>query len=199
MIKVIIFDADGVLIHGDRFSNILDKEYGISVEKTLPFFTGPFQDCLVGKADLKESIEPYLKGWDWDKGVDAFLDLWFTTEHTINEDLIKYIQELRTQGILCFVATNNEKYRFSHMLENMGFKDIFDKTYASSHLGEKKPDKIFFQKIFDDLDGVKKDEILFLDDDIENVKSGHDFGIISKIYTSVEDIKTLINDKKLAI
>ena len=193
MIKVIIFDADGVLIHSDRrFSVALAEEHGVSAERTLPFFSGPFQDCLVGKADLKESISPYLSDWGWGKGVDALLDLWFQLEHNADEELVQYIQELRHQDILCLLATNNEKYRFKYMLDKMGFANSFDKTYASAHLGHKKPDHDFFLKILNELDDVKKNEILFFDDDAENVKSAKDFCIHAELYTSFESFKEKI-------
>ncbi len=190
MIKVIIFDADGVLIpHTMRFSLALAQEYNISIEKTLPFFSGPFQECLVGGKDLKEAIAPYLGGWGWDKGVDNFLDYWFQSEHKIDEDLVKYIQELRDDGIQCFLATNNEKYRFQYMLKKMGFLDSFDKTYASAHLGSKKPEQEFFAKIYNELDNVQKNEIIFLDDSIENIQGAKDFGINAELYTTFEDFK----------
>lgn len=189
MIKVILFDADGVIVNGERFSVALARDYGISIEKTLPFFNGPFQECVVGNADLKEMISPYLDTWDWNKGVEAFLEYWFTAEHKLNEELINYIQVLRSKGVLCFLATNNEKYRFEYMLEHMGFSNCFDKTYASSHLGAKKPDHDFFVKILHELDGIKKEEIFFVDDDIDNIESAKEFGIHAEIYTTFENFK----------
>ncbi|KKR84130.1 MAG: HAD-superfamily hydrolase, subfamily IA, variant 3 [Candidatus Nomurabacteria bacterium GW2011_GWA2_40_97] len=84
MIKVVIFDADGLLTNQERFSVALEKDYGITIEKTLPFFNGPFQDCLVGKCDLKETISPYLTLWGWNKGLDAFMEYWFEREHKKN-------------------------------------------------------------------------------------------------------------------
>lgn len=195
MIKVILFDADGVMVNGERFSVALDRDYGISIETTLPFFNGPFQECLVGNADLRETVSPYLSGWGWEKGVDAFLEYWFNIEHTINEELVSYIQELRGQGILCLLATNNEKYRFKYMLDKMGFSNCFDKTYASAHLGSKKPNHDFFQKICSELSDVNKDEILFIDDDKDNIDSAKIFGINSVLYTSVGDIKKILYEK----
>ncbi len=64
MIKTILFDADGVLINGGQFSSHLEKDYGITREITAPFFTGPFIECLIGNADLKEVIPPYIKNGD---------------------------------------------------------------------------------------------------------------------------------------
>jgi putative hydrolase of the HAD superfamily len=193
MLKVIIFDADGVMINGNRkFSVQLEEKYGISTESTLPFFDGPFQNCLVGKADLKETITPYLSAWGWDRGVDEFLDYWFKSEHSINEELFEYIKSLKQKGIKCFLATNNEKYRFQYILDKMGFANIFDKTYASAHLGHKKPNQEFFSKIFEELDNIKKEEILFIDDSPENVKGAKDFGIHAELYTTFVSSKEKI-------
>jgi len=189
MIKIVIFDADGLITNQERFSIALERDYGISVEKTLPFFNGVFQECLVGNADLKETISPYLADWGWTKGLDAFIEYWFEREHKINSELVEYIQGLRHKGILCFLATNNERYRFEYMLNKMGFKNSFDKTYSSAHLGHKKPNQEFFLKIFTDLKNIKKKEILFWDDRARHIQGAKDFGIHTELYTSFEDFK----------
>lgn len=193
MIKVVIFDADGVLVHGERkFSTTLAEKHGISLETTLPFFTGPFQECLVGDSDLKEIILPYLDKWGWDKGVDALLDYWFSLESKTDKELIKYIKELRRKGIVCFLATNNEKHRFQYMMDKMGLANAFDKTYSSAHLGHKKPDRKFFSKIFKQLDNIHKNEILFVDDSAENIQGAKEFGIHAELYTSMSNLKKKI-------
>lgn len=192
MIKVLIFDADGVLINGEMFSKKLAKEYGISLEQTAPFFKGVFNDCLIGNADLKESISPYLKEWGWKTGVDNFLDYWFSFEHSIDQELIAYIQDLRKNGIKCFVATNQEKNRAEYMLNKMGFVNNFDKLYASAHLGHKKPNLDFYAKLVSELGDIKKEEILFWDDTPENITGAREFGINAELYTSFEDFKKRI-------
>ena len=195
MIKVIIFDADEVLILGKRrFSATLADKHGISLEKTLPFFTGIFQECLVGNADLKKVVVPYLDKWGWDKGVEMLLDYWFSLESKTDKELIKYIKELRKKGIECILATNNEKHRFEYMMNKMGLKNVFNKTYASAHLGHKKPEQEFFTKIYRELKNIKKNEVLFVDDSKENIKGAKEFGIHTELYTSFGNFK-----KKLAI
>ena len=84
MIRALILDADGVLIHGERFSKQLTLEYGISLEAIEPFFEGPFQKCLFGEGDLREEIVPYLSQWGWTQGADAFLDFWWSSEHKMD-------------------------------------------------------------------------------------------------------------------
>ncbi len=189
MIKAIMFDADGVLINTERFSNQLTRDYGISTEMTKPFFEGPFAKCLTGKCDLKEEIAPYLDKWGWNKGVDAFLDYWFTSEHKVDEELVLYIQALRKQGLVCVVATNQEKHRAEYMLQKMGFENSFDGLYASGHLGHKKPSSDFYEKVFNTFKDMNKKEVLFWDDDTENVLGAREFGINAEQYISFEDFK----------
>lgn len=189
MIKAVIFDADGVLINGVEFSVFLNRDYGISTDKTLPFFNGIFKDCLLGKADLKIVIEPYLKEWGWNKSVDEFLEYWFKSEHNIDEKLVEYIQNLRKKGIKCYLATNQEKYRVQYMLNKMGFAQCFDRVYASCQIGYKKPSMEFYSKVIEDLGMIDKQSILFWDDTKAHVDSAKDFGINGEIYSGFKDYK----------
>ena len=106
MIKVILFDVDGVLVNGYSFSGRLARDYGITQEATVSFFKGRFGECLVGKADLKEEIEGYLPKWGWQGSVDDFLNEWFATEQSIDETLVDAIQWLRQRGIRCYLVHN---------------------------------------------------------------------------------------------
>ena len=56
-IHTVLFDADGVVITPPfRFIAYLESTMGLTMDDTQAFFDGPFLDCLVGRADLKESI-----------------------------------------------------------------------------------------------------------------------------------------------
>ena len=194
MISAIIFDADGVLVNGNAFSTRLARDYAVDRDKEKEFFTGAFQDCLVGKADLKESIAPYLSHFGWKGTVEELLDYWFKVEYELNEDLIAYIQKLRQSGMPIVLATNQEKYRTEYMLEHMGFKDVFDKIYSSAHLGLKKPAIEFFAKVVDDL-GVPKQEVLFWDDDQQNIDGANQYGIHAEFYTDYTAFLTTMSTK----
>lgn len=187
MINVILFDADGVLINGEMFSVELERKYGISHASTQPFYRGIFQDCLVGKQDLKQAIVPYLKEWGWPKSVQDYLDEWFVFEHKVNQELLDYIHDLRTQGIKCIVATNQEKYRAEYMLDKMGFGGSFDKLYASVHLGAQKPNVMFFERLIADLGEVNREEILFWDNSPTHISGAKQAGIHAELYTTYKD------------
>lgn len=182
MISTIILDADGVLIHGNDFSKRLARDYDVDRDKEKEFFTTKFQECLVGEADLKESIAPYLASFGWKGTVDELLDYWFTEEYILNKELIENVKTLRGSGVRVVLATNQEKYRTQYMLDHMGFGHVFEKVYSSAHLGLKKPAVEFFARVVDDMN-VNKNEVLFWDDDQRNIDGALEYGIHAEFYS----------------
>ena len=192
MIKVIIFDADGVTIETEMFSVQYQCDFGVPAEEMLPFFRGVFGKCKTGEADLKEELQPWLRKWKWEKSVDEFLEYWFKTEDHINEKIVGEVKKLRARGIKCFLATNQEKYRTNYMRKQMGFNKIFDNIFSSAEVGFKKPDKEFFQAIMKELKRLKKQEILFWDDREKNILGAKKFGFKAYIYKNFSDFKEKI-------
>lgn len=188
MITTLIMDADGVLINGEKFAEVLARDFKTDKAKEKEFFTTVFQECLVGNADLKESIAPYLPSFGWQGTAEEFLDYWFKAEHSINQDLMRDVQQLRASGVRVVMATNQEKYRTHYMLEHMGFAGAFDKIYSSAHLGLKKPATEFFAHVVTDLQ-VPKNEVLFWDDDERNIAGAAEYGIRTELYTDYAAFK----------
>ena len=77
----------------------MEREYGIPVDKVLPFFTGIFQQCLIGKAELRKVIGPHLQEWGWKGTVDELLEFWFKAEHKIDEQMIEIVKSLKEKVI----------------------------------------------------------------------------------------------------
>lgn len=187
--KIYMFDADGVVIQSQMFSYKYAQEFDIKISELDNFFKTDFQECLVGKSDLKIAITPWLKKWNWSKSVDDFLDYWFKAEHNLNFDLIKNIRELREKKIKCVLVTNQEKYRLEYMKKEMEFETIFDKIYSSNLIGFKKPDIQYYAYILNDLN-ENPANIIFYDDSRENIESAKLLGINSNLYNS--DLKLIL-------
>jgi len=168
MIRVVLFDVDGVILIGEKFSFQYERDFGLKKGVMSEFFTGAFQDCKRGIKDLKKELHPYLPKWKWNKSVEEFLDYWFTVEIKLNRPLLLEIRELQKNDVVCDLATNQEKYRLRFLKSDVRFDKIFDKIFCSCEIGFLKPEQDFFQAIFDELD-VEKQEILFWDSDEENV------------------------------
>ncbi|NQU99304.1 MAG: HAD hydrolase-like protein [Parcubacteria group bacterium] len=203
-VKCIIFDADGVVINSHKiFSEQYQKKYNISYDKMLAFFDTIFQDCLVGRADLKEAIKPYLKDWKWDGSVDELLEFWFSAEDKPNLKMINFIEKLREKGIKCYLMTSQEKYRTEYMKKEMNFDNIFDKVFSSAYIGYKKPDLKLYEAVYNEINKeikVNKDEILFFDDGEKEVEGAMNFGIKAYLYEDFDEfVNILSNNYKIII
>ena len=198
MIKAICFDADGVVIYPQmQFSKYLKDEHGISPEMTRNFFHGVFNNCLVGKANLREVLPPYLQEWNWKASVEEFIATWLQHDHVIDVRLINMIQGLRQNGTICCLTTSQERNRAEYMKTKMGFQDTFDHLFFSCEVGWQKPDHAYYQYVEKELD-LEKKSILFWDDFEKNVRAAREIGWNAELYTEFGEFEKTMNKYLLA-
>lgn len=187
-IKAVIFDADGVVVFPWRFARYLEQEHGITPTMTRPFFRGVFEDCLIGKVDLKEALPPFLSKWGWKQSVDDFVTTWLEVENAVDHRVVDVIYDLRQSGLTCCLATSQERYRAKYMTTVMGFSEIFDELFFSCVLGCQKPDHAYYEMIARSLN-LKGESILFWDDSTSNVESARECGWNAEVYIDFEGFK----------
>jgi len=192
-IEAILFDADGVVIFPWRFARYLEQQHGITPAMTRGFFRGVFDECLVGKADLKQVLPPFLVEWGWRKSVDDFVATWLEVENAADERLIEAIQTLRQTGYQCCLATSQERYRAEYMATAMRFSQVFDQLFFSCHLGCQKPDLLYYQKVTRAL-GMKNQNLLLWDDNRMNVEAAREYGWQAEVYTGFEEFYKNLTD-----
>ncbi len=186
MISTILLDVDGVLVVSEPFSDTLARDYGITLDMTAPFFHGPFEQCLTGKADLKDSIASYLPDWGWHGSVDEFLRLWFTSRQQVDDALLATVQHWRQEGIRCYLATNQERYRVDYLLTQTSLAGQFDGCFASCQLGYTKDNPAFFQAVLRALPDAQASDLLFWDDGPGNVETARTVGLHAEVYTTFD-------------
>lgn len=192
IIKAICFDADGVVVNPQmQFSKHLKEEYGISPEMTQSFFQGAFEDCLIGRAKLEDVLPAFLRDWGWKGSVDEFIDTWLLTDHVIDMRVIDIVQCLRQNGMICCLATSQERNRAEYMRTRMGFQDMFDHLFFSCEAGSQKPDPAYFQHIEKTLD-LEKKSVLFWDDSLVNIEAARAFGWNAEIYTEFDEFEKTV-------
>ncbi len=196
--RAILFDADGVIFVPKRFSEQLENDFGISREKTKPFFDGPYQECKLGKADVKEQLSKIIVDWGWQGSVEDLMEYWFKVGSDLNKAMIQLVGALQTRGVKCYLATNNEKYRIDYLWKKVGLEKIFDGLFVSSTMGHTKDEPAFFEQVFrtlrSDMPEVKREEILFVDHDQKNLMAAHRVEIEIHHYQGIEDLKLLLRE-----
>ncbi|MCA9380238.1 HAD-IA family hydrolase [Candidatus Dojkabacteria bacterium] len=188
MIKLALFDIDGVLNNTERFSVRYTNKYNIPMETVLPFFTGVFQDCLVGKADLKEELAKVLDKWGYKGTVEELLRFWFEGEVNEDKKVREFIQKLKSEKLIIAASTNQEKYRTEYITKSLDLDTLFDHIYSSAYVGFKKPEREYFIYISRDLN-IPFNEIVFWDDEQETVDSAKSLGIHAYLFEGIDKMK----------
>lgn len=197
-VKAIIFDFDGVFVSAETFSARLKNEHGISRELLAPFFRGAFQKCLIGEADLKKEMALVFREWGWMGTLDELLRFWFVAEGFMDKRLINFVRRLKNKNIPCYLATNQEKYRTEYLKKDLGLDKIFNGIFSSAYLGCKKPEAIFYEKVFmsiGDKFSLKTEEAVFVDDDVKNIEGAANFGFQTFLYQNFESFDSAIKAK----
>lgn len=185
MPKVVLIDADGVVVKktSEYFSERFAREYGAPNAELQEFFKNEFRQCQRGKLDIKEILTPRLPTWGWDRGVDEFLTYWFTTDVVVDEEVMAVVKEWRAKGVECYLATDQEQHRKDYIVNLLDGQ--FDGFWFSCDLGFSKSQPEFFKEILRRWDmRYKPQEIMFLDDDQENIDAAQSVGIDARLYTS---------------
>lgn len=194
--SIILFDADGVLtLPEEVFSVMYARSRGFDSGPFEQFFRNDWHAIVTGKKDLKESIAKNPDLWQWNKSIDELLAYWFKTEDVRNDELLTLIHELRSRGVPCYLATDQEKYRGQYM-QNVMFKDLFDGFFISADLGVSKTDPRFFEMIIEELrqkhQGIEPQDIIFFDDSQSKVDTACSVGINGQLYVNTQQVRSLL-------
>jgi putative hydrolase of the HAD superfamily len=185
-IQAVVFDADGVVLAITRFSDYLEREYNLPQTETLKFFDGALEACLLGRADLKQTLAPFLVAWRWPGSVEDFIERWFSYANVVDKRVLEVIAGLRQRGLGCYLATNQEHERIRYMQTTMGFATIFDAIFFAAAIGCKKTDTAFYDHVTQRL-GLKPEEILFWDDAPDNIATARSYGWHAEHYQDFAD------------
>ena len=195
MTKAILFDADGVVLkkYKEYFvSQYFARKYNAPADEVNEFFKNAFRACQRGKLDLKEELAKHLPRWNWPNGVDAFLEYWFTSDATIDPEVMEEVEKIREKGFKCYLVSDQEKERANYLMEQLGLKNEFARCFFSYQLGHMKSEPEYFKEIFK-ITGLEPEEFIYFDDDQKNVDVATSLGINAHLYTNIDDLKKVTN------
>ncbi len=193
MKKILLLDADGVAIvpRETYFSDRYSAEFGVSKDLIMPFFKNEFNDCLIGKREVSEVFaeQNMLEKWGWKGTLPELFQYWWAGENTRFEEVLSFVQELRAQGVKCYLTTDQEKNRAEYIMNGMGLSKDLDGAFFSYQLGVRKTDALYWQKLLAELGNPDPADVEFWDDDEENVATAKAAGIDAHFFTNFVDFK----------
>ena len=179
-VRAILFDADGVLQHGNGGALLprLQKALGFVPEPLESFIRDVLdaeQPALAGQAELLDQLEPVVRKWGAEGKARALAEHWW---HCIEPDpaVFSLIGRLRQQGLLCALATNQQRYRADYMRSALGYDAHFDRSFYSYELGCVKPEPRYFEAMVSSL-RLAPEQLLFVDDLEPNVEAARGVGL----------------------
>lgn len=177
-LKAVVFDMDGVLVESEPYyvSVIRDfyKSQGISL-------TLEEENSIYGSSDRYQwQMAADKLGVSLEEGKHQF-DLWFNSRPIkYNEVLIDGVRELlaclRSNGILCAVASSSFPEDIARMLRECELEDAFDYTVSGTEFKESKPNPEIYLHTLDKL-GVCAAETLVVEDSNYGIEAAVRAGI----------------------
>jgi putative hydrolase of the HAD superfamily len=176
-ITTILFDADGVLQHSavswtSAFGHLLPAPE--EAEHFMASFLEVERTFLTKDADLRFALQPVLDRFGIPTAMDEILAV--TCRINLAPHAFELLEELRTRGFQCCLASNQSPVRANFMSTQLDFAGHFDVEFYSCFLGVMKPDRAYFETILEKL-AEPANQVAFIDDKAENVEAAIDCGM----------------------
>jgi putative hydrolase of the HAD superfamily len=182
-LKAILFDADGVIQRPSAdFRSACGALLGNSGDALELFMRELFaveKPSLTGQRDFVEDLMEVLGRHGAAERLNDALAIWTAIE--ADAAMHEAIAALRAQGLVCCLATNQQKFRGRHMSEALGYARLFDHEFYSHALGLAKPDPAYFRAIVDRL-ALPAAELLFIDDHEANLTGAREAGLQAALF-----------------
>lgn len=191
MIRVLLFDVGGVLLHGHSLKGAL-REFadanGIDPEELVHL-----RDTWASELRIGEHDAPALFRAAGMRGDDAtLLAAWlpFARRHLLpNTSLMSAMQRWRAKGLRTAILSNLNQLRAS-LDEVLGIYEGSDPVLLSRELGVMKPDPAIYALALAQLE-APANEIVFIDDSEENLPPARALGMHTILFT---DNMALVRD-----
>lgn len=154
MTRAIVFDVDGVLLHGfharpdqrESWDKILG-DLGIDADRfqTEFIFDIFLKKVLTGQTPMIEALDKRLPGLGYKGSSMAFAQIWLNHENQPNVELLSALRKLKgNPNLKLFLATNQDHMRAQWLWETLGLGEIFEDIFYSGRIGLTKAHRGFF-------------------------------------------------------
>ncbi|MBJ3783975.1 HAD family hydrolase [Devosia sediminis] len=185
MSRAVVFDVDGVLVHGFHARPDLREQWdehirsmGVDPDRfqTDFIFDIFLKKVLIGQTPLVEALDKRLPGLGYRGSSMAFAQFWLEHDGQLNTDLVAGIRRLKAHpDVRLYLATNQDHMRAQWLWQTLGFGEIFEDIFYSARIGMTKAHQGFFA-FADDRMGSSDEKPLFFDDTPKVIDMAHKAG-----------------------
>jgi len=188
MIKAITFDLDGVyFVNGKPNFIVALGKLGVSEDEAVRVFLKSDEMNVfykTGKWTDNEYWSWAIKQWGIKSTPQELTDL-LIEGYEVDEKVVSTVKKVRNTGLKTLICTNNFPARINGLQKRFKFLDNFDAYAISCEVGATKPDLIIFQELIRK-SGVSAEEIVFADDNNDNLAGARQVGIEVFFYEGFE-------------
>ncbi|MGY0395145.1 HAD family hydrolase [Fusobacterium sp. SYSU M8A802] len=199
MLKLVIFDMDGVILDSERVANLawfqVSEKYdlGLNIEKLKEIKGGTAVRTLevlskqVGKTlaekIMEEKKEIQMSIIKKENGIK------------LKEGVVELLKYIKEKGLKCIVATSTTKERAEKQLKETGVYSYFDNLVYGDEIKNGKPDPEIFLKACEKI-GVSPIEAVVIEDSVLGATAANRAGI--KCFVVEDTMKFSIEENRLA-
>ena len=203
IIKAIVFDLGGVVIDLD-FSNFYNKiitQSPLNKPQT-PIMLEFFRQSDIYHQGNMSGDEFYQLACDLLQvcmlNQSEFFDAFNSIISGVNSEVVELIRKIRDNNRYKLLALSNvNASHWDYILDkNWEFINFFDEFILSHEIHLIKPDPKIFEYTIQKA-GCKPEEIAFIDDGLNNIRSANEFGIVGIKYTNTDELIEELKKLKL--
>ncbi|MBO3089175.1 HAD-IA family hydrolase [Cellulomonas dongxiuzhuiae] len=189
MIKVVLFDLDGVVRHFD------ERAVG-KIEASHCLAAGSIAAFAFSEPHLTEVTTGRITRAEWVRRIGEHVQnhvaarAWGTTPSHIDDEVVPLATEIRALGLTTAVLTNGTDTVRAE-LRALDFPPGFGTVFNSAEIGYAKPDHAAFHHVLGAL-GLRAHEVFFIDDTPRNLTAAADLGIVTHRFTDVPRLRAAL-------
>ncbi|HVX58119.1 MAG TPA: HAD family phosphatase [Candidatus Saccharimonadales bacterium] len=197
-VKLILFDADGVLFRSNRaISDSLAKRFSISGEDISKFWMAEYPRLSKGAVTTEEFVDILSEQFNIPRSELSTDDLVtpYKTALELNPGIEDLLEELAKKDLdIALLSDTSEPFHESR--KNLDIFKHFDKQFLSFETGQLKPDNRSFQKVIDHYH-LSPGEIFFIDDSPANIAAAKELGMQGVVFEDTEQLTEVLKDNRI--
>ena len=205
-IRNIIFDLGGVLLDIDvqqtldAFNDLgLNDKIIMDLYRTPENFFYDFEKGLITANEFRDSLRKLTNRNISDEEIDV---AWNAMILGFQEEKIKLLIYTKEKYKIILLSNTNELHlpyysnRLTEQFPGTNLDDLFETTYYSHLVKERKPDPEIYKYVLEDSQ-INPEETLFIDDMLPNIEMAQTFGIVTCHFNKTDRLSEVLDKYNL--